>query len=314
MQIWRPISLFFLFFTLTVQFVGALDLKSINKDLTRNAADKAFSKDYSFRVLSDASISRQWQENGTRTRLDFNAETGQLIMAELSFAQPISQAEGTQIAQTIGRTTANEWRNTTEKSVGHIGLAPGSVMKLANNSYLFLEKRGEKISKIVFFSEKPTKNRFDLPQAATGKTAMGSNGGSSFAPLLISDETRRQGGHVAAAGSHKKTARETATEKKSTASTKSNGTSATTRTRTRVAAFDRVLAGIGITEPSVMHYVALIAAIILITLLLFYGIMSSSSKAKPRRLAGIRAGVSSSNLSGNRPAGRPAARPTIRRR
>ena len=174
---------------------GALEVKDVQKDLTRVQADQTLTKDYKFRVLSDLSVRRTWMVGDkTRVSLDFSTTTGKLVYVLVEYKKGVSPEKAEKdAARILGSASDISWNKLTKKKAEKYDVKNARAAK-SNGFYLFQEMKGKKCVRLSLTAEKPETNRRNLQDASTTDqvTALGSTMGGSQAKSILQDEERRQ--------------------------------------------------------------------------------------------------------------------------
>ncbi len=192
--------LFFLLLSCAMLPLQALDRTKIHRGLTREEAGRVLPSDYSYKVLSDATVRRSWSGgDGGNYSLDFDPRSGKLLAARIRYAKPVSMRDATRDMQKIGRTSASDWKKGVASKMRHIGFSKAQWLKLADSTFFFAQQNSSgKVTALHFFTSTPRSNRYALSEGETEarQTAMGasSGGGEQRIAALVQQEAqlRRQ--------------------------------------------------------------------------------------------------------------------------
>lgn len=178
----------------------ALELTELpNEGLTREYADRNFSKDYEYVILEDNSVRRTWQADGYSLVLDFDIRSGKLICLYVDYSPAMEKKTAMLHAEQLseGRDEGVKWIKTKEKSACKVGMKDARLRRLTDGSYLFWESAGAggACERLSWFAEAPRMDRMTVKEANryTGRTAMGVSGVSGAVDELRRDEDRRRG-------------------------------------------------------------------------------------------------------------------------
>lgn len=179
---------------------GALEVTELpNEGLTREYADKNFSKDYEYVILDDNSLRRTWQADGYTLILDFEIRSSKLICLYVDYNPAMEKKTAMLHAEQLseGRDEGVKWIKTKEASARKVGMKDARLRRLTDGSYLFWESAGASgaCERLSWFAEAPRKDRLTLKEASryTGRTAMGTSGAGAAVEELYRDEDRRRG-------------------------------------------------------------------------------------------------------------------------
>lgn len=174
---------------------SGLDLAAVTTSLTRADSDSLYSEKYEYKILSDLSIRRSWEDAQHRVILDFGMSDDQLIMAQLHYKSPVDKTLALEDAKTMlpKGSTLGKWKKAKPDQVESLGLGDCFYQKLDDDSFFFIElNKAGKAQCLIYFSTTPRVNRRSLNEAETeAYTAMGSNPNASAALVLLEDETAR---------------------------------------------------------------------------------------------------------------------------
>lgn len=179
---------------------GALVVTDLpNEGLTREYADKKFSKDYEYVILDDNTLRRTWQADGYTLILDFDIRSSKLICLYVDYSPAMEKKTAMLHAEQLseGRDEGVKWIKTKEASARKVGMKDARLRRLTDGSYLFWESAGASgaCERLSWFAEAPREDRLTLKEANryAGRTAMGVSGSAGGVEALISDEDYRRG-------------------------------------------------------------------------------------------------------------------------
>ena len=170
-----------------------------NQGLTREYADRNFSKDYEYVILEDNTVRRTWQADGYSLVLDFDIRSGKLICLYVDYRPAMEKQTAMLHAEQLsdGRDEGVKWIKTKEKSARIVGMKDARLRRLTDGSFLFWESAGASgdCERLSWFAEAPRMDRMTVKEANryTGRTAMGVSGVSGAVEELRRDEDRRRG-------------------------------------------------------------------------------------------------------------------------
>lgn len=180
---------------------AGLNLSDLRLPLDRDAADKYVNKEYTYKVMDDSTVRREWDCSGSKVYADFDPGSGKLLCVVVEYDKPASPQAWKKDARALTGNKAKgcKWRRTKSAAVANYGMKLAMVMKLTDGSFLFRECRGKKGNaekqtvRLSLFPSMPSKDRFSLPvsDGMERKTAMGSSGSSGAYKFLMQDEARR---------------------------------------------------------------------------------------------------------------------------
>ncbi len=183
----------------------ALELSDLRLPLTRSEADKALSRDYSFRVLEDMTIRRSWGLKNRTVSVDFSPKEGdKALLIYIDYTHPVAPEVAAEDAAKLLGTSAGSWKKLDEKRALRLGMEVAEGFKLAGNRYCFRElNEGGQVVRLAYYAGTPGVVRWDLADDVreTGRTAMGSRSGSGKSDVLWKDEERRRGVSAASSAS-----------------------------------------------------------------------------------------------------------------
>lgn len=179
---------------------GALVVTDLpNEGLTREYADKKFSKDYEYVILEDNTLRRTWQAEGYTLILDFDIRSSKLICLYVDYSPAMEKKTAMLHAEQLsdGRDEGVKWIKTKEASARKVGMKDARLRRLTDGSFLFWESAGASgaCERLSWFAEAPRKDRLTLKEADryAGRTAMGVSGSAGGVEALIRDEDHRRG-------------------------------------------------------------------------------------------------------------------------
>ncbi len=179
---------------------GALVVTDLpNEGLTREYADKKFSKDYEYVILEDNTLRRTWQADGYTLILDFDIRSSKLICLYVDYSPAMEKKTAMLHAEQLcdGRDEGVKWIKTKEASARKVGMKDARLRRLTDGSFLFWESAGASgaCERLSWFAEAPRKDRLTLKEADryAGRTAMGVSGSAGGVEALIRDEDYRRG-------------------------------------------------------------------------------------------------------------------------
>ena len=179
---------------------GALVVTDLpNEGLTREYADKNFSKDYEYVILDDNTLRRTWQADGYTLMLDFDIRSSKLICLYVDYSPAMEKKTAMLHAEQLseGRDEGVKWIKTKEASARKVGMKDARLCRLTDGSFLFWESAGASgaCERLSWFAEAPRKDRLTLKEADryAGRTAMGVSGSAGGVEALIRDEDHRRG-------------------------------------------------------------------------------------------------------------------------
>lgn len=170
-----------------------------NQGLTREYADRNFSKDYEYVILEDNTVRRTWQADGYSLVLDFDIRSGKLICLYVDYSPAMEKQTAMLHAEQLseGRDEGVKWIKTKEKSARKVGMKDARLRRLTDGSFLFWESAGTSgaCERLSWFAEAPRMDRMTVKEANryTGRTAMGVSGVGGAVEELRRDEDRRRG-------------------------------------------------------------------------------------------------------------------------
>lgn len=170
-----------------------------NEGLTREYADRNFSKDYEYVILEDNTVRRIWQADGYSLVLDFDIRSSKLICLYVDYSPAMEKKTAMLHAEQLseGRDEGVKWIKTKEKSARKVGMKDARLLRLTDGSFLFWESAGASgaCERLIWFAEAPRMDRMTVKEANryTGRTAMGVSGVSGAVEELRRDEDRRRG-------------------------------------------------------------------------------------------------------------------------
>lgn len=170
-----------------------MDLTKLNADLTRDQADKLFTKDYQFSVLEDLSVRREWVKGERFISLDFSTQDEKLCMAEIRYDTPIAPQTAIADANKMAAGQLTSWKKAKTSQAESIGLGNCYYTRTENGCYYFVEvnTNGNAFC-TIFFNAPPKTNRRVLLEAKTNaRTAMGVSSQALAASELNIDELER---------------------------------------------------------------------------------------------------------------------------
>lgn len=191
--------------------MAAMELSDISYPLTRDEADKKFSKDYSYMMLADGSVRRVWDLADKKVLIDFDTNTNNAILIGVTYKKPVEKKTGIADAHTIAAGNFSKeatWDTPRDKASRTLisdtyGLNNARRKKLKDKAMLFYEMndKSTRITRISIFSLMPKSNRWELDTITpdSESTAMGSNWGKDFIESIYADEARRKAQNPAAA-------------------------------------------------------------------------------------------------------------------
>ncbi len=181
-------------FTLPVM---ALELSDLSLPMTRSAADKALSKDYSYRVLEDMTVRRTWELRNRTVSVDFSPKDDDTaIVIFVDYTRPVENTEADEdVTKLLGRAPGS-WLALKPERADKLGMERAEGFKLSSGRYVFREcDRKGRVARLAYYASAPKAARWDLSDDARsdGKTAMGSRTVASSTEFLWRDEERRRG-------------------------------------------------------------------------------------------------------------------------
>ncbi len=176
----------------------ALELSELSLPLTRAQADKALSRDYSFRVLKDMTVRRSWVLKNRTVSVDFApAEGDKALLIFIEYTHPVSREESHADATQLIGTAPSQWQKVNSKRALRLGMEAAEGFKLAGDRYCFREvDESGNVLRLAYYAGMPSKVvRWELADDARegSKTAMGSRTAAGASEFLWKDEERRRG-------------------------------------------------------------------------------------------------------------------------
>lgn len=189
----------------SVSAAFALEVAELKLPMTRDEAD-ALSKDYTYEVLSDASVRRTWLPEDRRVAVDFNVQTNEAICITVTYDAGVTRKEALADAEKLagGKVKDPKWRAVKSEAASKFGMKNAEALALSDGSYLFREVEADKkkrITRLSLYAAMPKTNRWEFSpvDASGGKTAMGSSSAGGAFREIHRDEARRQGTPAAVA-------------------------------------------------------------------------------------------------------------------
>ncbi len=176
----------------------ALELSDLRLPLTRSEADKALSRDYSFRVLEDLTVRRSWELPNRAVSVDFSPKEGdKALLIFITYNRPVTRAESAEDAAKLLGTEVEKWQQAKAKYALRLGMEAADGVKLAGDRYCFRELNEEgKVLRLAYYATTPSKVvRWELADDAreSVRTAMGTRASAGNSDFLWKDEERRRG-------------------------------------------------------------------------------------------------------------------------
>ncbi len=173
----------------------ALELSDLHLPMTREEADATLTKDYSYTVLEDMSVRRQWRLSNRVVSVDFAPKEGdKALLIYIDYRSPVTGVVcDRDVAQLLG-SEVEEWQRLNSKRAGKLGMKKAEGVKFDDGRYIFRElDEDNHITRLAYYAGTPKQVRWNLAQDQndTGVTAMGnrSDGSKGF---LWKDEARRK--------------------------------------------------------------------------------------------------------------------------
>ncbi len=175
----------------------ALELSDLSLPLTREQADKALSRDYSFRVLEDMTVRRSWELRGRTVSVDFSPKEGdKALLIFVDYARPVTKDVAHEDATKMLGVSPGKWQAVDQKRALRLGMEAAEGFKLSGDRYFFreLDEQG-KVLRLAYYAGTPKGVRWELADDARdgGKTAMGVRSAAGASEFLWKDEERRRG-------------------------------------------------------------------------------------------------------------------------
>ncbi len=173
-----------------------LELSDLHLPMTRSEADTALSKDYTYTVLEDMTVRRQWRLSNRVVSVDFSPKAGdKALLIYIDYRSPVADTVCDRDAAALLGGEVSEWKRLNSKRAQHLGLKKADGLKLEGGRYCFRELDAqERITRLAYFASKPEGVRWQLKaeEHDDGQTAMGSRADGSKG-FLWKDEERRRG-------------------------------------------------------------------------------------------------------------------------
>ncbi len=181
---------------------GALELSDLHLPMSRSEADSSLTKDYSYTVLEDMTVRRQWRLSNRVVTVDFSPRQGdEALLIYIDYRSPVTAAACDRDAAMLLGGSATGWKRLNEKRARHLGMEKAEGLKIEGGRYCFreLDAQGH-ITRLAYYAGVPKDVRWNLAadEHDDGTTAMG-NRSDSNKGFLWKDEARRKGGASAAA-------------------------------------------------------------------------------------------------------------------
>ncbi len=173
-----------------------LELSDLHLPMTRSEADTALSKDYTYTVLEDMTVRRQWRQGNRVVSVDFSPKAGdKALLIFIDYRSPVTDTVCDRDAAAILGGEVSEWKRLNSKRAQHLGFKAADGLKIEGGRYCFreLDEQG-RITRLAYFAGKPEGVRWELnaEEHNDGHTAMGSRADGSQG-FLWKDEERRRG-------------------------------------------------------------------------------------------------------------------------
>ncbi len=177
---------------------AALELSELSLPLTRAQADKALSRDYSFRVLKDMTVRRSWALKNRTVSVDFAPADGdKALLIFIDYTRPVSREESHADATQLIGTAPSQWQSVNPKRALRLGMEAAEGFKLAGDRYCFREvDESGNVLRLAYYAGVPSKVvRWELADDAreAAKTALGSRAAVGASEFLWKDEEHRRG-------------------------------------------------------------------------------------------------------------------------